>query len=241
MVLINLYSWFANNYVSAFIAGHWCKNGPRIVLVTFLTAAGLVILGGMRLALAALLWVDVAFLLLSVVQAAVLYQWRFLSLRRWGLRLLVVLPGSRMWLGFMLKRRNISVPIYRNCIDLHVNTGRRYENWDDYNREMEEDIRRLADLIERGVFSREVTVTLNTFNRRLLDRLERHFAEEPGAQVYRFGGVTLPGVICYTYHPRKFRKVQKSMFGEVKSTRPVHLPEAWELLVCNIQVQMKGD
>ncbi len=184
---------------------------------------------------------DILFYSFNALKAVVLYllvlsglmlSWRYKS-KKEGFRSLIIFPCSTIWLRVMLKRRSIDIPISDNCIEIHVNTSESYKSMKEYDAALDTEVKRLKKYLDRGKFGDKVTVVFNSFNRQLMDKLEKEF----GSNSKRFSKTALPNWMSKMYTPRKFKKVQRKMFGEVKSTRIIHYPKSWELLIYNHELK----
>lgn len=222
------YLTFVNNYVGLVLEGFFYKRKLLFVALLLLLSGSLLWLALWSTLLYCIIFI--ALIIYSALLTITPQRWRCNS-RKLGLQSLIIYPGSTIWLKKMLRSRSISIPVQEKVIEIHVNTRQKYKNWDEYNAILDRDIDKIISHLKSGKFGSNVTVTFNSFNRRITDKLEIAFQ----GRGIRLKQVTLPDLIIYTYHPNHFKKVQKNMFGEVKSQRPVHVSEAWELLIYNYE------
>ncbi|WP_027365831.1 hypothetical protein [Desulfotruncus alcoholivorax] len=220
-----VYLIFINNYAGLVLNG-WLYR-YKLQCVASVLAASLIALQFQLFYIldVLLIVIGIYFIFLAVSMLI----WRYES-KKLGLKSLVLYPGSVFWFKWMLAKRCINVPVLDRVIEIHVNTKQKYHDWDEYNRAFDNDISKIVNYLKSGRFGKNVTVTFNSFNRRVVDKLETAF----DGRATRIKQVALPNLIVYLYLPGRFRKIQLQMFGEVKSTRAVHRPEAWDLLICNI-------
>jgi len=221
-----------NNYVGLMIGGalYQYKRQLIAVFLSYLVFMAVCVLVGQFIVFNFLYAVITLILVYFVILALSMLYWRYRS-KKLGLRSLLIFPGAPFWLKKMLASRNIQVSIYGNLIEVHVNVRQKYKDWDDYNNAIDSDISTIMNHLLSGRFGKNVTVTFNSFNRQITDKLERAFTRH--GHCVRFKKIALPNLAAYIYNPAHFKKVQIKMFGEVKSKRPVHVPEAWELLIHN--------
>lgn len=225
------YLLFFNNYAGLVLSGWVYKH--KVVCIAGLITYFVFICVSLVLMQFQFFYILYALLIVTgvyfIILAVSMLSWRRKS-KKLGFKSLVLYPGSVFWSERMLAKRNIKIPLMDRIIEIHVNIRQKYEHWDEYNRALDSDISKIISYLNSGRFGANVTVTFNTFNRRAVDKLEAVFK----GRAFRLRQVTLPDQVVYSYLPAKFKKVQKHMFGEVKSNRAVHVPEVWELLICNI-------
>ncbi|MFZ5596720.1 MAG: hypothetical protein ACOY31_06870 [Bacillota bacterium] len=208
-----------NNYIVLFLAGLFCNlyRSALSVAVIFAVFLTLNFIAGPQF----FLLVVVVLSLYLAALAAYIRFWRLKSARL-GLRLFIVVPGSRFWFEKLSRRRGLDLEITRQSLELHVNTGAVFSDWGDYNLAMEEDIRIIRGLRENR------SMTFNSFNHRVADRLERAFP-----LCIRIRGVALAAGSRLVYSRWRFERIQKKMFGRVISKRDVQQEDGWDLLVIN--------
>lgn len=221
-----------NNYVSLVLEGALYQYKRQLIagFIAYLALLTICLATRQFLVFSLLDAVLKLFLAYFTFLAFTMLYWRYRT-KKLGLSSLLVYPGSSFWLNKLLARKNIKVPVFDNTIELHVNIRRSYKDWDEYNSVFDQDIKKLVSYIKSGQFGKNVTITFNSFNRQITDKLEKALSEH--GRCIRFKQVALPNITAKVYHPAHFRKVQIRMFGEVKSTRSVHTPAAWELLIYN--------
>lgn len=195
----------------------------------------------MWLAYAALIWGIYVYprIFLPVYFACAIYLvslclWAHIQKRKskgYRLKVTFLLPCESWLYRLLARRKGVAMPAGK-VIELHLNPKKTYDCEDceeakeKFRSDLEDDLRLVKQLTDKGVLGSNPVVVLNTFNRYWLDRAE----EILGAK--RYPGTVLIKSTCNSYKPGKHKKVFKRMFPNCTLAKPGRdSPEKWDLVI----------